>query len=135
MTASDKRKALRARLEAGGLVVAPGVFDGISARIADARGFDALYMTGYGISASYLGENIGAVESYKRALPKMFRLLGASFMVGLIVFLGLICLVVPGIIFFLWYMLVSVVVMLESGSATDSLKRSKELVKDNIGKG
>ena len=38
-----------------GLVVAPGVFDLISGRIADAKGFDALYMTGYGVCASQLG--------------------------------------------------------------------------------
>ncbi|MDP6953415.1 MAG: isocitrate lyase/PEP mutase family protein [Alphaproteobacteria bacterium] len=55
MTARDKRRALRARFDSGGLVIAPGVFDGISARVADGEGFDALYMTGYGVSASYLG--------------------------------------------------------------------------------
>lgn len=50
-----KRAALRARIAAGGLVVAPGVFDMASARIADAMGFDALYLTGFGVSASLLG--------------------------------------------------------------------------------
>ena len=55
MTAREKRKALHTCFEGGGLIVAPGVFDGISARIADSEGFDALYMTGYGVSASYLG--------------------------------------------------------------------------------
>jgi len=54
-SAGDKRRALRRHLAGDGLVVAPGVFDMISARIADAMGFVALYMTGYGISASYLG--------------------------------------------------------------------------------
>ena len=53
--AAGKRAALRARLAAGGTVVAPGVFDMISARLADSMGFDALYMTGFGVSASYLG--------------------------------------------------------------------------------
>ena len=53
--AAAKRVALRARIAAGGLLVAPGVFDMISARIADAMGFEALYMTGFGVSASYLG--------------------------------------------------------------------------------
>lgn len=54
-TAAEKRAALRARLDAGGMLAAPGVYDMISARFADAMGFDALYMTGYGVSASYLG--------------------------------------------------------------------------------
>ncbi len=52
---AEKRRALRARLQTDGLITAPGVFDMISARFADSFGFDALYMTGYGISASYLG--------------------------------------------------------------------------------
>lgn len=37
------------------IILAPGVFDGFSARIADRAGFDALYMTGYGVSASRYG--------------------------------------------------------------------------------
>ncbi len=55
MPANEKRASLRRRLEGEGLLVAPGVFDLISARIADGLRFDALYMTGYGISASHLG--------------------------------------------------------------------------------
>jgi 2-methylisocitrate lyase-like PEP mutase family enzyme len=47
--------SLRQRLTKEELVVAPGIFDMISARIADRMGFDALYMTGYGTVASYLG--------------------------------------------------------------------------------
>ena len=47
---------LKADLSAGKFVVAPGIFDGLSARIADHAGFDALYMTGYGVSASLLGK-------------------------------------------------------------------------------
>lgn len=46
---------LRSLLESGTFVVAPGVFDMFSARIADRLGFAALYMTGYGVSASYRG--------------------------------------------------------------------------------
>ena len=46
---------LRARLAAKGLITAPGVYDMISARIADRMGFPALYMTGFGVVASHLG--------------------------------------------------------------------------------
>jgi 2,3-dimethylmalate lyase len=46
---------LRKLIAEGKFVVAPGVFDMISAKIADRVGFDALYMTGYGTVASYLG--------------------------------------------------------------------------------
>ena len=46
---------LAARLKQPGLITAPGVFDMVSARVADAMDFDALYMTGFGVVASYLG--------------------------------------------------------------------------------
>ena len=36
-------------------LVAPGAYDGISARLIEAAGFQALYRTGGGTSASYLG--------------------------------------------------------------------------------
>ncbi|RDW72204.1 hypothetical protein BP5796_08238 [Coleophoma crateriformis] len=39
----------------GPIILAPGVYDGFSARIALAVGFDAIYMTGAGTSASRIG--------------------------------------------------------------------------------
>jgi len=56
--------SLRAAFQGGGFVLAPGVYDMISARIADQAGFDALYVTGYGISASYLGLPDAGLASY-----------------------------------------------------------------------
>lgn len=37
-------------------IIAPGVYDGLSARLADRAGFDALYLSGYGVSASQLAK-------------------------------------------------------------------------------
>lgn len=48
-------KRLKDLLAAGEFILAPGVFEMFSARIADRMGFNALYMTGYGVSASHLG--------------------------------------------------------------------------------
>jgi 2-methylisocitrate lyase-like PEP mutase family enzyme len=59
-----ERPNLRARLARKELLVAPGVFDGISARIADQLGFEALYMTGYGTVASYLGLPDAGIATY-----------------------------------------------------------------------
>jgi 2-methylisocitrate lyase-like PEP mutase family enzyme len=61
---SEINARFRARLDAGDLIVAPGVFDMISARVADEKGFDALYMTGYGIAASYLGLPDAGLATY-----------------------------------------------------------------------
>jgi len=54
-THAERRAALARRMKQPGLVVAPGVFELISARIADPMGFDCLYVTGYGLVASHLG--------------------------------------------------------------------------------
>ncbi len=43
---------LRALLRQPGMVIAPGVYDGITARLAQQAGFAAVYMTGAGTSAS-----------------------------------------------------------------------------------
>jgi 2-methylisocitrate lyase-like PEP mutase family enzyme len=59
-----QRPDFRARLTKKELLVAPGVFDGISARIADQMGFEALYMTGYGTVASHLGLPDAGIASY-----------------------------------------------------------------------
>jgi 2,3-dimethylmalate lyase len=59
-----QRADLRTRLRAKDLLVAPGVFDGISARIADQMGFEALYMTGYGTVASHLGLPDAGIATY-----------------------------------------------------------------------
>ena len=49
MTPSQKLRALLARPE---LVVAPGVFDGMTARLAEQAGFESIYMTGAGTAAT-----------------------------------------------------------------------------------
>src|SRR6266700_5797208 len=46
---------LRALLEAGQLIVAPGAFDPLSARLVEAAGFPAVYMTGFGTSEALIG--------------------------------------------------------------------------------
>ena len=43
------------QLLAGEMVVAPGVFDALSARLAQLAGFPAVHMTGLGVEASQLG--------------------------------------------------------------------------------
>jgi len=46
---------LRQMLDEKRFIIAPGVFDGFSAMLAHRTGFDALYMTGYGVSGSRYG--------------------------------------------------------------------------------
>ena len=51
-----KGKEFRELLKKPGLVRAPGAFDAWSARLVEMAGFPAVYMTGYGASASVLGK-------------------------------------------------------------------------------
>jgi len=46
---------LRSLLKRGTILVAPGAHDVLTARIIEKEGFEAVYMTGYGTSASLLG--------------------------------------------------------------------------------
>lgn len=50
-----KNKKFREMLNAPGVIVAPGVYDALSARIVEKLGFPACYMTGNGAVASHLG--------------------------------------------------------------------------------
>jgi len=62
--ATPSRLSLAQRLRQPGLVVAPGVYDMVSLRLADTFGFDALYMTGFGTVASHLGLPDAGIATY-----------------------------------------------------------------------
>jgi len=68
---------LRELLVPGKCLVMPGVFDGISARVADGVGFDALYMTGYGCVASALGMADAGLATYSEMLDRVRCVAGA----------------------------------------------------------
>ena len=46
---------LRALLDGGQMIVAPGAFDPLAARLVEEAGFPAVYMTGFGTSAALIG--------------------------------------------------------------------------------
>ena len=71
-------QTLAARLKQPGLVSAPGVFDMISAKIADRMGFDALYMTGYGVVASYLGLPDAGLATYTDMVGRARQIAGGT---------------------------------------------------------
>lgn len=65
------KHALEARLAQPGLIVAPGVFDMVSLRLADTFGFDALYMTGFSPVASHLGLPDAGSATYSDMLGRV----------------------------------------------------------------
>jgi 2-methylisocitrate lyase-like PEP mutase family enzyme len=62
---------LRAALTEGRFITAPGIYDMISARIADRLGFDALYATGFGTVASHLGVPDAGIATYTDMVARM----------------------------------------------------------------
>ena len=64
---SHLRKTLRQRLAFAGrgapALIAPGIYDGYGARFVAEAGFEAVYMTGNGVSASLLGRpDVGLID-------------------------------------------------------------------------
>ena len=53
---STPKHTLRHRLKQNTPIISPGIYDGLSARIADKSGFELLYLSGYGVSASMLAK-------------------------------------------------------------------------------
>jgi 2,3-dimethylmalate lyase len=55
LSAGGRRPGLREQLGAGEMVLAPGCYDALGARLVEEAGFPAAYMTGFGSAASLLG--------------------------------------------------------------------------------
>src|SRR5438093_11390487 len=52
----DKKKLLKQKLnQRNEIIVLPGVFDALSAKVAENVGFQTIFQTGYGSAASLLG--------------------------------------------------------------------------------
>ncbi|MBT3170866.1 MAG: isocitrate lyase/PEP mutase family protein [Rhodospirillaceae bacterium] len=64
MNAKEKRARLAETIRKGEFVTAPGIYDMISAKVADQMPFNALYMTGYGVAASHLGVPDAGIASF-----------------------------------------------------------------------
>jgi len=69
---------LRQRLQQPGLVIAPGVHDMVSLRLADSFGFDALYMTGFGSVASLTGLPDAGLATYSDMLGRVTAMAGMA---------------------------------------------------------
>lgn len=54
---NNKSEELRRLLKSESIIVAPGVYDGLSARIVAKSGFKAAYMTGHGVSVSLVNQS------------------------------------------------------------------------------
>ncbi|MES5488822.1 isocitrate lyase/PEP mutase family protein [Bradyrhizobium sp. INPA03-11B] len=70
----EGKRRLRALVEKQDLIVAPGVYDMLSLKVADSIGFEALYMTGYGVAASHLGLPDAGLATYTDMVDRVRRM-------------------------------------------------------------
>ncbi len=70
----EKRAVLAGRMRKDPLVVAPGIFDLISAKIADRLGFECLYVTGCGTVASHLGLPDAGLATYSDMVARVAQM-------------------------------------------------------------
>jgi 2,3-dimethylmalate lyase len=71
---AGRNTKLRALLKSDDILVAPGAFDCISGRIVQNAGFDALYLTGAGISMSLMGAPDLGMLSYGEIIEHIRRI-------------------------------------------------------------
>jgi 2-methylisocitrate lyase-like PEP mutase family enzyme len=69
-----RNERLRGLLTGGDLVIAPGAFDCITARLVNVAGFPAVYVTGSGLSMSALGAPDVALMSFAEVLDRTKRI-------------------------------------------------------------
>lgn len=55
LSTKDKRRLFKERLQHGPIVIAPGCYDAFSVKLVEFVGFEAVYMTGAGVSAGLVG--------------------------------------------------------------------------------
>ncbi|MCD6550028.1 hypothetical protein J7K24_00595 [bacterium] len=74
-------------------------------------------------------EGIGIIESYRRAAQKLFSFIWMSIISGFIILGGFFLLVIPGILFAIWFSLAVFVLVMEDLKGMDALLKSKEYIK------
>jgi len=70
------RRTLRDSLANGPIVMAPGAYDSITARLIQKAGFSSIYMTGSGVSMSLLGIPDLGIVSYAEVLDRVEQISG-----------------------------------------------------------
>lgn len=94
----------------------------------------SIWSQGASLLAIRDGSTLNVLDYYKQSKNKIWTLILSGILSGLIILGGMILLIVPGIIFSIWFMFTMFFVMYENKNAVESLKASKALVKGDTGK-
>lgn len=87
----------------------------------------------HGVSSAYLGQPVTTKAALSHALQDFLPLIGTSILGGIMIFGGMLLCFVPGIIFALWFCFSTPIVVIERITGPEALKRSKALMKGNVG--
>lgn len=82
-----------------------------------------------GVSDIYLGQPTSVGKCYRKMFPMTFRLAGLALGYGMLVGLGFILLIVPGVYWAITYALATAVMAIERVSFSEAMSRSSDLVK------
>jgi hypothetical protein len=80
------------------------------------------------ISQEFIDQSVSLGDALRFAMTRFGSLLGTSILASLMIFVGLLLFVVPGVIFMLNYSLIAQIVVVEGLSGQPALNRSKDLV-------
>jgi 2-methylisocitrate lyase-like PEP mutase family enzyme len=69
-----KENSLKTKIAAGQTVLAPGIYDPLSALVAQQAGFDALYLSGASIAYSHLGSSDVGLTTYTEVADTLARI-------------------------------------------------------------
>lgn len=83
-------------------------------------------------SEAYLGRSLKAKEAFRVGFKRYLPLLGCSFFMVAIIGSGILLLIVPGIIWALWFVLAPWAVVLENLSPVGALRRAKRLIQGHV---
>lgn len=78
MTTEPTHEPIHPLIAAGEIAVVPGVYDALSAKLAQRAGFRAVVLTGYGVSAATLGEPDFGLLTQTEMLDVARRVCGAT---------------------------------------------------------
>ena len=88
----------------------------------------------FAILQAHLNRPVSFTDAYQKAFPKWVRLIIAGFCVMIVIGLGFIFCIIPGLIFFFLFSLVLPVLLFEDHSVLESFRRSWRMVRENLGK-
>jgi hypothetical protein len=87
----------------------------------------------HAVAGTYLSQPVTLGTCLSHGLRRWPALIGTTLLMTLVISLGFILLIIPGVIFSFWYLLAQQATVLEDVAGGAALSRSKALMKGNVG--